>query len=510
VDKSIWRDVIRARAGRAIGYSTGFGVASLVANIALLPLIFSTVGAGPYGVWLFLVTIVQYFYYADLGVGAAVLHFSARTRGGDTSKTMEGLLSTALAWSVLACVVSVPAYTLVSSAYLRRDSVASVIPSGTSVSLLVLTAFALGVIALRPFNSILIGAGGFVMDRKFQFLGLAIRIIGTLWACLAFESLLGVAIVETIALTVPTIGATVYVLYKRIIIPRISGMSVDLWREMTSYSIRSIASTLASLAAIQGGTVVIGLIGSPSDVSYYNAALRIYVGIRNVGQWCTSPFQTTLSRTYVESRSKAESVVRSATFGTLLLVSGASVCVILVSEWLIGVWLGREVPTSEIAHTTTILLVGLVLFSLHGPLSMASAASGRPGLFFPLQLAWAVTAAALGAVLGARYGIVGIALGMTLPLIVIEPLYIVVAVRVLNMDFRLWIQQCIAPVVALIGTATMIGVIVSKLDESIARNKTLSAFTTLGAVAISVFVVAYVARRWLPWKQFRMALSEEV
>lgn len=502
--------MIRARAGRAIGYSTGYGIVSLLASIALLPLVFTSVGAGPYGVWLFLITIVQYFYYADLGVGAAVVHFSARVRGGDSSKSSDELLSTAIAWSVIACVLCVPAYGAVAYLYTTRDSTASTLHGSSANSLVALSTFAVAVIALRPFNAALIGAGKFVVERQFQFLGLAVRILGTLWACLGFNSLLGVALAETLALILPTVGAMGYVIYKNIAVPRISAISVALWRQMTSYSLRSIASTLASMAAVQGGTIVAGLIGTPSSVSYYNAALRVYMGIRNVGQWCTTPFQTTLSRAYVQARDSTQQVVRSATFGTLLLVAGASVGVLLVNEWLMGFWLGNDVPVEEIAQTLTVLLGGLVIFSLHGPLSMAAAAAGRPGLFFPLQLAWAVSGALIGILLGEAMGITGVALGMALPLVIIEPLYFYVAVRFLDLDLSRWCRECLLPVLLIVGFSGLVGLAVKVSASFLSLGEGIVSVTSLIAMALSALGVGYAARPVLPWRSFKTALSAEL
>ncbi len=500
-----------ARAGRAIGYSTGYGIISLIASIALLPLVFTTVGVGQYGAWLFLISLVQYFYYGDLGVGLAVIHFSSRARGGDTSKSLDSLLSTAVAWSGIAAIVCLPIFAFSAHAYLSRDSVSDVLPSGAGLALVILSSIAVAVIAVRPYNAVLIGVGGFVTERKFQFVGLALRIIGTLVACVGFNSLIGVALAETLALVVPTLGAAIVVSKKKIANLKFSQMSIDTWREMTSYSVRSIASTLASLAAVQGGTIVAGLLGTPSSVSYYNAALRVYLGIRNVGQWCTAPFQTTLSRTYVKSADTANAVVRSATFGTLLLVASAATGVWLVSDWLIRTWLGSNVPASEIATTLNILLIGLVIFSLHGPLATASASSGRPGLFFPLQLAWAVSGAALSYIFGLRAGIIGVAWGMVIPLIIIEPLHFLVAKRSLGIDLRKWFRECFWPGLLIVGPAGLIAGLVSiVVVNGLGHNDTTGSLTILLCFALVGMLTAGVFRRFLPWRQFRQALNVEV
>ncbi|MGW3481989.1 hypothetical protein [Rhodococcus indonesiensis] len=504
--------MIRARAARAIGYSTGYGVLSLIASIALLPLVFNSVGAGPYGAWIFIITLVQYFYYADFGVGSAVVHFSARARGGDESKSLDELTSTALAWSVIAAIVCIPIYVLAARAYLSKETVSAVIPDNSSSALVLLSAIAVAVIVLRPFNAVLVGVGGFVAERKLQFVGLFVRAGGTIVACLGFNSLVGVAFAEVLALILPTAGAAILVLWKKIVTVRVSAVSVTTWREMTSYSLRSVASTLASLAAIQGGTIVAGLVGTPASVSYYNAALRVYSGIRNVGQWCTAPFQTALSRSYVNSVEKANAVVRSATFGTLMLVSFAAVAVYLVSYPLMELWLGSDVPVTEVANTVNILLIGLVIFSLHGPLSMASAAAGRPGLFFPLQLAWALTGSAIGFLLGREIGISGVAWGMVIPLIIIEPLYFYVAVRNLEVDLGQWWRRCLLPVASIVGVSGTGGVLVQALAVAELRPTSLvgpaaAALFAMGATALAVSVIFH---RYLPWGEFRDAMNVEV
>lgn len=500
----------QGRAGLAILYSSGFGVVSLVANIALLPLVFHFVGAGPYGAWIFLITLVQYFYYADFGVGTAVLHFVSRVRGGDSSVSIGGLVATALVWSAIAGSVCVPVFILIAYTYLSRSGVSDELVS-SETPLVVLSATALAVIVLRPFGTALIGLGGFVVERKLQLGGLFVRVAGTLLACLAFQSLVGVAIAEVLALVLPTIGAWLYVVKQKSFRLSFQGVSFTTWRRMTSYSLRSVSSTLASLVAIQGGTIIAGLVGSPASVSYYNAALRVYLGIRNMGQWCTAPFQTALSKSYVNAVDKAHSIMRSATFGTLLLVSSASVAILLVSDSLIRFWLGSSVPVDEVSTTLNVLLIGLIVYSLHGPLSMASAAAGRPGILFPIQLAWAISGLAIGYFLGRQFGIIGIAIGMALPLVVIEPLFFYVAQKYLSISLSLWLRQCFLPVLLIVGSGAVVGICSIALITIVFGAEGLASdLAALVGFAVSAALVSVVGRRHLPWNEFRQALNAEI
>jgi O-antigen/teichoic acid export membrane protein len=492
-------------------YGAGFGVLTLLTGIILLPIVLLSIGAGTYGVWLFLVSVASYLNNADLGVGTAIIHFGSRLRGGDSQHSMSRLASAALVWTALIGVVIVPAFALVSLAYV--DGVASAVGLSTPevTQVVVIGSVAMCTLILRPYSAILLGSGQFILERKIQMTGQLVRIAGTLFACLLVPSLTSVATAETIALLVPGMLCMIAVYRKRLARLQINRDVGKTLREMTSFSIRSLSVSLTGAVILQGGTVIVGLVGGPSQVAYYNAAFRVYAGVRYLNSWMVAPFQSALSRVFAGSHEAGQRLLRSITFGSFGAVALACGLLIPASPFLVQVWLGNSVPVGEIALTISILLFGLVLNSIHLPLFMASDAVGRPGVFLPVQLLWAASFVVLGFALGARFGIVGVALALSLPLLVVEPLYIWLSLspKFLGMTMKSWWTGCFAPVLFVVGPAALLAVACSfALSWESSGIVGLLPAVTFGVSSVALAYIA-IRRRTLPLSELRESLRAE-
>lgn len=447
-----------SRASGGISLSVLAGISSIVAGIVLLPFILNETGAKSYGVWLILSAVASYLYYSDIGVGAAISHFGSRTRGGQSGPRLQALLACGLVWSGLACILVVPLYAFFSKWYVDRWG-ASV--SESDQPLLVLISVGLLVpLLLRPFGSALIGAGFLTVERRNQLAGVSVRVIGTIAVCTMNGGILGVALVELCALLLPSILATASLGRRGILHLNRSDISVDTLRLMLSFSYKSFSVSLIGALTLQSGMIIIGLVGSSAEVTFYNAAFRIYSSIRQLLSWTVDPFRPALSRIFARNRHEADTVLMS-----LLLISlsagaiGCTSLVIAVPD-LVGIWLGDSVPTNTVAIAAQILLIGLLINMIHIPLAPATDAAGRPGVLLWGQLVWLVTSVALSIPLTIHLGIVGTALGLSIPLLIVEPLMIWLAMNALSIRFRDWFTSVAVPVITIVLCSLVLTTIV--------------------------------------------------
>ena len=489
--------------GRGLTYSVFAGIASILAGLALLPLVIGSVGAGPYGAWLFLIAISSYFNYTDLGVGTAIVHFGSRARSGDREFSMSQLASAAVLWTCCIGVVVIPIFSFLSWLYIQ--SVADGLGISLSDRMLIAamaTLVACGLL-IRPFTGVLVGSGYLLLDRKFQFIGVGVRIAGTVLACLVFRSVAAVAVAEAVALLTPTLLALVATRQHGLARIRLSRSLWPTLKKMMGFSMRSFAVSISSALISNGGTLLIGLVGSPVQVTYFAAATRVLNGVGQITSWASAPFQPALSRLFHSSPRRASFMVHNLIFSSFSISTITCGVLMWIAHPAVVLWLGDAVATDVVASTIILLLSGAVLNSLQGPLLLASDASGKPGIFFVAQFSVAAMFLGLGLAFGSQFGAIGIALARLVPIIIISPVYIVIAKRYFGMRVRTWWRSSVFPAVMFLVPSLICAYAVGAF---IADDLSISAWLPGVAYGIASILFAVLLRSKLPLRELGKSL----
>lgn len=431
--------------------SAGAGVLSIVAGLALLPLIIATIGSGPYGLWLLISAISLYLQYADVGIGSAIVHFGSRARSGASGPSFGEFVSAGFLWNCLVALPVVPLFAWLAHLIASSNSSAASVSPEEADNLAVIGTIMLAALLVSPFASALIGAGLLPVERRNQTVGVVVRCAGTLAACLIAKDVVWLAAAEAVAAIFPHLLAVGTLVRRRLVRLSLSRRVLTTLRTMLAYSIRSFGVSLTGATILQFGTVIVGSLLGPSDVTYYNAAYRVYTAARQLLTWIVDPFRSTLSRQFLEDRDSAVRVVATlctASLGISLFGAGA---LIFGSYDVVDLWLGPSVPILPVAVTMMSFLLGYVVNSVQIPLVPAGDALGRPGAFLPIQLTWLALLAALCLPLASTLGIVGVAISLSAPLVIIGPLYVWRARSVIGLSKDDWRDSRVQTVV-IIGT----------------------------------------------------------
>ncbi|MCD2170213.1 hypothetical protein LPW41_10960 [Microbacterium sp. JC 701] len=431
----------------------------------LLPIVLATVGATPYGIWLVLSTLAMVLNYSDLGVGAAVVHFASRHRGGRGDHDLSKLLSAALMWNFAAALVVVPTYVLFAISYTRGQVDSGAIDGGETDWLVVAGAFVMAGLFIRPFGSALVGSGLLPLERRNASVAAVVRVIGTLAVCYYVPSVGAVATVEAAAALLPSILSMLTVWRRGLAKVRWDRSTFSVGRHMLSFSTRSFVVSLIGALLLQGGTFAAGVLIGPASASYFNAAFRVYSSVRQLIGWLIDPFRAAMSRAAATDGNESTRLLASLSTVIALCVSVGCGALIFSSGWLIPLWLGQSAPTNDVQLGVIILLTGLIANSIHLPFVPAADSIGRPGVFLGPQLLWLTIFAVSAGPLAQALGAPGIALAMSLPLILVEPVYLLVARRVLHFDMREWFLHCILPAAIAAGGAALLVLVLRALTE---------------------------------------------
>lgn len=495
---------------RGVTSSGAAGLISLAVGIFSLPIVIATVGAGGYGVWLVAIAATNYLYFADLGIGSAVIHFGSRTRNGDRSTSMLALLATGLVWMLFAAILVAPANFLFAQWY--ADTHADAVGlSGDEVTAIVgcATVLACGIV-LRIFPSVLIASGRLATERLLQLVGVTIRFVGIALACLVFDSLIGVVIAETAALMAPSVMSALAakgVGYSQVRPHHVSRAQMS---KMLGYGGRAFTVNAIGAMLLQSGTLITGLVASPSDVTYFNAANRLYLGVRQMMAWITDPLRPTLSRLLARGTGVADAgvIVRIAVTLTAGTAGLAAVAGSMGALWFVRLWLGDSVPVGEISLALVILLIGLALNACHIPLIPALDAAGFPGAYVVLQATWLVSTIVLSTVLGASFGIAGVAAGISLPLLVLEPLYLRRAARLLPTGAKLF-DSVMARYLAIASLTPIVPSVLLGVLAGLSLD-VQTGLVSMVCYVIAVSTIAWTRRKSLPAEQLKIVFRSEL
>lgn len=428
------------------------GLMSIAAGVVVLPIVLSTVGSTSYGLWLFIFAVVSICAYADLGVGISVVHYRARERGGDHSIAKDRVLGTALLWSLIGAVLALGPLGIAAWAFART------LPDDAQPTVFTLALIGAGIVltsaALRPFQAALIGDGYVHLERSTVVAGVVWRIAATVAVCLFVPSVILLALVESIALVLPLAIAMIQ-------LARNSAASVSLvgWRkqlpELLRFGSRSFSVSLLGQLILQSGTLALGILSTPENVTYYNAAFRIYSSVRQTLSWVTDPLRSMLSRAAVAGRAHAaELAVTLSTLSALIAAVGSGL-VFLLSPWIVDVWLGQGVPSETISLAIRVLSVGLIASALHISFIPALDAVGKPGAFWPVQTAWLVLQAAALSVLVPIQPVVGAAIALSAPAILLEVAFVAIALHALSIRARDWTRATLVPTAVVVGITAL-------------------------------------------------------
>lgn len=468
-----------------ISSSAVYGVTSILATFLLLPLIISTVGAASYGVWLLLSVLSTYLYQADLGLGTAIVHFLSRHRDDVDPTTRREIMSASLAWMLAASLLALALYVAIGTLILDAHAADADLTSSERTALLCLGSALVALIAARAFPAALQGMGYWVFQRSTQTAGVFLRVAGTLVACLWLDSIVAVAAAEVLALVAPVLASTWKAQRIGIAYVRPRYVRRHMLGTLFAYSRLSFAVGAAVAILFQADTFIVGIVAGAAAVTYYNAAFRALSSVNQLMSWVADPLLPAMTRLFTQKRDEALALLSGMMFVSLWLATLTCVGLSIASNDLVSVWLGNDVPVREIS-VTMIVLLGVPLVRATNFAATAGAyAVGRPGAFLPMYAAWCVGNVALSLFLGSIFGIIGVALGTLIPLVLVQPWFQTRAEAVLGLSITAWWRECIVPVMqlALAGAA---------LASATALTAIAFGLPSPGLAAAAAFAAGYV------------------
>lgn len=388
-------------------------------GIFMMPFTIRHLGTTDYGLWMLVASLTYYFQLLDLGYGSGVVR---QVTHADAKRDVDGVNR------------------IVSTFLVVYGSIG--IAAGAAVALLILfvlprfpnlqpgqletAQILLAIIGLRIVVGFPMGVFGAVTNARQRFalnntvaIVLALVAAGVTYLVLVNGHGLVPLVASTTAVSLAGYGAYAWTARRAFPPLRIRPALFDkrIVREVTTFSVYFFLIDIAVQIGFNLDNVVVaGFLGTAA-VGVYAVTLRISDYQR---QLC-SQFNSLLFPVIVRfgSAGRSDALRDTLVEGTriaLVMVVGVTVCVIGFATPLVTTWMGPGFEAS-IPPLIVLALTGVVLVG-QGPLGNVLLGTGRHRLVAVVSLAEALANLALSLVLVRRYGILGVALGTGIPVLV--------------------------------------------------------------------------------------------
>lgn len=368
-----------------------------------------------FGVWVLTGSLVGYSALFDLGIGLTVMKMVAeRAYRGDPDDVDEIISNALLMYALIGLVVMCIALSVEpflsdifhvhgGTLFIFRVSLAIAgVGIGITFPSGILTATCQAVQDFRYINLLII-----VM----QVVSVGCEVIALL---LGF-GIIGVAVVGTVV-NIAGFGAKMIHTRRAFgIRPRLRLRRWPVARQIFSMSLWVFVLNVAAQAIFETDNVVVGAVLGAAAVASYQVALGPASGLQTLGSQFNSVSLTAASSLRsLEARSELSRLLTEATRMIGIVVMPAVVVFALWGRQLLTLWVGHDFAGSY--PTLVVLSIGMMMAALQGTASQVILALNRYRVTAMVAVAEAICNLTLSVLLARRVGIVGVAIGTTVPI----------------------------------------------------------------------------------------------
>jgi O-antigen/teichoic acid export membrane protein len=446
------REPSRGVGHRAIGRNVfwnwaGILVVSLV-QIVTLPVMIHRLGSGYYGIWVLLYTFVGYFSFFDFGIGTSILRFASRLDGAEDVAALRRITAAALHLSIVVALIVV---TITASiAYFVPEFLK--IPA-SSVHLARILVLLMGVsVAImfpaRAAGSCLQGLQRFDLYNAGYIATTVLRgacIIAALYLGFGVLTIGIITVLAALFSLVFYLGALQFL--DRNFFASWMVISYSHMRELVAFSSFVFIMSIGDYLRFQLDSVVISRYLTVALVTPFSVAATLMTFFMNALGSITSPLMSEQARLdgaglYAASR---EFFLHGTKFTASFALLGG---VLLIShgKLLLQVWLGQELVE---AYPILVILTAAYVTDLgQGPSINLLRSRGRHQAMAYWTLLEGVANLVLSIILCRRMGVVGVALGTAIPMLVtklvVQPWYVL---RVADVPVHEYLKTIAGPLI---------------------------------------------------------------
>jgi O-antigen/teichoic acid export membrane protein len=423
---------------------TGYFV-NLATSLVLFPFVVRQMGDAASGAWLLVASVTGYMGLLELGLVPALVQFVAAARGRGDHREINRLTSTtlallsALALIPLALSTAAPAIAGVLDVplELRRDA--------EWVVAIALAGFGLKM-PQATFQALLIGCQRQDRANQLWILLAAIKFVLTFALLWSGFGVVGVVAMEA---TVHLLAGLVQVRWVYAELPglQLSWRAVDatIAQSLVRFGLSLLALGLCALAIEHTDRLVIGAFLSIGEVTFYSAAWKIYkvaYALPTILLHAVGPVAAGLyGRGDMPAlRALWLRMTRLSAAVSWPLVACLSACAPL----LLGLWVGPAYTRAAPVTVALLVALGVTAYN-HAGYSTLVGMRQIKGLLWWYQAPQALLNVVLSVLLVRRFGILGVAIGTMVPVLLMEPFFLRDLFRRLDVRASSFVRLVVVP-----------------------------------------------------------------
>jgi O-antigen/teichoic acid export membrane protein len=395
-------------------------VVMAVCTAVLTPVMIHHLGAIDYGVWVFVGSVLDYYGLLDVGMRAAMFRYVGKYRGSNAREQVDRTFSSALCVVIVAGVV-ICAFSIGLACYLPRVMNLR----GTSPQvfswLLLLLGCSVGI------NCPIRMLATYISAHQRWDLYNAAGIASTLTRCVAIVVALEMGC-GLLAVAITTLVVSILSLGQHIFFVRLADSQVRLSknlitamriRELFGFSVKSLLVSVGDYLRFYSDSAVIALVLNVALVAPFSVVTRLIECFKSVVIAAGGPVFGSMTELDGGSRQQEqqELLFRSTRLLALLSILGG-VLLLIDGRALLRIWVGPEFLSAY--PLLAILAVGYTINLVLHPMLLIVVARGQHGGLGAWTIAEGIVNIGLSVLLGKAYGLLGIAIGTVLPMLLIK------------------------------------------------------------------------------------------
>ena len=435
-----------------IAFATQIAVAFVMA-----PVLLHGLGVNHYGWWCLIQSVVGYLALLDMGIGAAVVRFVAKFESTADDDQLNRIFCTSLFVFSLAGLTATVTACLIA---FMADTIFTVPPPllPTIQVVLVLLGMNIGLeLPLAVFGALLTGLQRYATLSVLRTSGGIVRAIALYLAIVNGGGLIALASISLAAMLLERTMITIAALraYPKL---RLSWSNItrDTWREISGYSVRAFTIQVCGRISYHTDSIVIGLFLAPAYVSYFAVAAALTERSKSSIGVLTYVLRTAASR--LEGLGDTERLRKlyiESTRYALYLVVPLEAGLIVIARPFLELWMGPDIAQQSYPTAVVLAIAVLPLLAQNPGITMLYGV-GNLNLLSRIRIIESICNLVLSVILVRPLGILGVALGTTIPSVVASLVLARYTMKLQQVRFREYFAHCLLK--PFLGLPVLLGV----------------------------------------------------
>lgn len=414
----------------------------MLATFLLLPIVSKAVGIEAYGVYALVIALAVVF-QQDLGMDNATTRFVAFGNAkNDMGRVREVTAASQAFYLILATAMSAIAALVFLVCWHSFNIPQSLQADGRVLAALAVTTIT-SALGFAVYRQVLIGMGRLDLVNMVQIAQAATRVAAT---CVVLWFGLGIISVAIVDFSVVFLAGLSTLVLRDKLFPATKSSPLNarwpVFKDIFIVSFDLLILSVAAVAIRQAGSIVTSLTISVAAVAVYTVAQRTYTIAKEVtNSLSLAVLPAASSREAAHGpEANARLYVSGTQLANMLMIMVAVPLLVFMPTWLTA-WVGPRLASAALA--AQILVLSLVANNNHLLAIPILTAKGHIRPYAIMHGIWALAGIVLSFAFGALWGVAGVAFGIALPIVLLEPVYVWVVLRQIRVSPRQFARECL-------------------------------------------------------------------